>query len=542
MGNSYSKTQPTNTIKETEVLIVGAGPSGLMMACQLAIHNICFRIIDKKEYPTVYSGALIIQARSVEILNQMGIAQKVIQAGIIANNINIVFNGKQLLKIPVKNIGSGLTQFPYLLMVEQSRTEQLLTEFIHNHGFSIERKTELMSFSQETDGVTSRIKHFDGKEETIKTQYLIAADGGQSTIRKQLKIPFIGKAHQKSLFIIDCKARTNLSPDEICFSFSDKTISGFFPLLNGKWRVDGVINNELEKNDILTFENIEKHFSENIRMDTKLYNPDWFSVFHSHQRYAPSFQQNRCFLLGDAAHIHSPVGAQGMNTGLQDAFNLGWKLAFVIKGNAEPKLLDTYTAERLPIAKKIISATDRIFNLVTSEHFFTKLIRINVIPFILRSLFPLIGKRNIIRQYLFKSISEIDIHYRESILSRQATIKIAPFNLPRPGDRLPYIIFNKHGKDVNIQDSINGKCFHLFIFTKDLPSSEIIKVAEKYSKILSSEIISYSSQNNYLFKRLGITKCGGFYLIRPDLYIAFQSEKLRAKQLENYLQDNFGIR
>ena len=113
MNNSYSKIEPTNPVKEIEVLIVGAGPAGLMMACQLAIHAISFRIIDKKEHPTTYSGALIIQARSVEILNQMGIAQKVIREGIIANNISIVFNGKQLLNIPVKNIGSGLTKFPY---------------------------------------------------------------------------------------------------------------------------------------------------------------------------------------------------------------------------------------------------------------------------------------------------------------------------------------------------------------------------------------------------------------------------------------------
>lgn len=541
MNNSYSKIEPTNPVKEIEVLIVGAGPAGLMMACQLAIHAISFRIIDKKEHPTTYSGALIIQARSVEILNQMGIAQKVIREGIIANNISIVFNGKQLLNIPVKNIGSGLTKFPYLLMVEQSKTEQLLTEFINDKGIRIERRTELVSFSQNKEGVTSRIKKFDGKEETIKTQYLIAADGGQSTIRKQLNIPFIGKAHQKSLFITDCKARTDLPSDEICFSFSDKTISGFFPLCNGKWRVDGAITRELEKRGTLTFEDVEKHFSERLRMNTKLYSPEWFSVFHSHQRYAPSFQQNRCFLLGDAAHIHSPVGAQGMNTGLQDAFNLGWKLAYVIRGKAKPKLLDTYTAERLPIAKKIISATDSIFNLVTSDHFFTKTIRINVIPFLLKSLFPLFGNRNLIRQYLFKSISEIDIHYRESVLSRQASITKSPFYLPRPGDRLPYILYNDKDKEVNIQERVTGKSFHLLILTKDSSSSEIMKVAEKYNNILSFEIISYSTQNNHLFKRLGITK-SGCYLIRPDLYIAFQSDKLRAKQLENYLQDNFGLR
>lgn len=533
--------QTHNAGKEIEVLIVGAGPAGLMMACQLALHHIRFRIIDKKEHPTNYSGALIIQARSVEILHQMGIAQKVIQEGIIANNISILFNGKQVLKIPMKNIGFGLTQFPYLLMVEQSKTEQLLTDVINDHGYSVERGTELMRFSHDNDGVTAQIKGPNGKDETIKTQYLIAADGGQSTIRKQLNIPFIGKAHLKSLFIMDCKARTDLLSDEICFSISDKTISGFFPLVNGKWRIDGTIPKELESKGTLTFNDVEKHFSERIRMNTKLYNPDWFSAFHSHQRYALSFQQSRCFLIGDAAHIHSPVGAQGMNTGLQDAFNLGWKLAFVIRGKAKTRLLDTYTTERLPVAQNIIHTTDHVFNLATSDHFFTKTFRLYFVPLMIKSLFPIIGNRNWIRQYYFKSISEIGIHYRKSVLSHRALKNISRFRSPRPGDRLPYILFNDNDKVVNIQDKVKGTGFHLFIFTKDVPSIEIINVAEKYNNILSFEIISFSFKNNHLFKRLGI-KNNGCYLIRPDLYIAFQSDKPQAKELKNYLQHFFGLR
>ena len=523
------------TDKEIEVLIVGAGPAGLMMACQLAIQGIRFRIIDKKEHPTTNSGALIIQARSVEIFNQMGIAQKVIQAGIIANKINIIFNGKQLFKMPVKNIGSGLSQFPYLLMVKQSKTEQLLTEFLNKRGFSIERRYELLSLNQDTTGVTSQIKNPDGKIESIKTQYLIAADGGKSLIRQQLNIPFIGKAHQKSLFIIDCKTDTKLSEDEIYISFSDKTISGFFPLANGKWRVDGIIPDELTSKETLTFDDVEEHFSERIRMDTKLYDSEWFSVFHSHQHHASSFQKNRCFLIGDAAHIHSPVGAQGMNTGLQDAFNLGWKLAFVLRGKAKPELLDTYTPERLPVAKNTIRTTDNIFNLLTSDNFFKKTFRIYIVPVIIKTLFPLFADRNWIRRYLFKSISEIGIHYRESVLSHQPSISLLPPFLLRPGDRLPFILFSENGREVNIQEKVKGTGFHLFILSKDSPPKEIINMAEKYSNILSFDIILPSANNNILFKKSGIKK-KGFLLIRPDLHIAFQSENLNTKQLENYLK------
>jgi len=518
---------------DTEVLIVGAGPSGLMMACQLAFHGIRFRIIDKKEGPTTNSGALIVQARSVEIFNRMGIAQKAIREGIIANNINILFNGKPLIKIPVRNIGEGLSPFPFLLMLKQSKTEQFLSEYLNEYGISIERGFEFIGFSQDTSGVQSHLKNPDGIVTSLKSHYLIAADGGQSIIRQQLNIPFIGRAHHKSLFIIDCKSDTDLQEEDISISFSGKTISGFFPLGNGKWRIDGTIQKELKTKESLSFKDVTEHFSDKILMDFRLQNPDWFSVFHSRHHYASTYQINRCFLIGDAAHVHSPVGAQGMNTGLQDAFNLGWKLAFVLKGKATTGLTDTYTAERLPVAKNIINVTDKIFNLLADDGFITKSFRDYLLPIIIKSLFPFMVSRNWIRRYLFKSISEIDIHYRDSILSLQPSIRLFPSTSLRPGDRLPFILFGENGKEVNIQEKVKGTGYQLFIFTSKPVTNELIKCIEKYSNTLSFEIISTSPENKNLQDKLGLRK--GFLLVRPDLYIAFRSAKLNTSQLENYL-------
>src|ERR1017187_3296096 len=253
----------------TEVLIVGAGPSGLMMACQLAIHGIHFRIIDKKEHSVTYSGALIVHARSVEIFNQMGISDKVVEEAIIANVLSIFFNGKKTIQISLKDVGQGLTKFPNLYLIEQSKTEQLLIDFVTAKGYSVERKTELRSFTQDETGVTYVLKLPDGKEEAIKTKYLIAADGGHSTVREQLKISFAGKTHPVSLFIIDCKAELDLPSDEMCFSFSDASTSGFFPMKNGRKRIDGAIPAELESNDHITFEDIEKNFAERLHMKTR---------------------------------------------------------------------------------------------------------------------------------------------------------------------------------------------------------------------------------------------------------------------------------
>jgi hypothetical protein len=270
-------------------------------------------------------------------------------------------------------------------------------------------------------------------------------------------------------------------------------------------------------------------------MKVRLYQPKWFSVFHSHQRYASSFQQNRCFLVGDAAHIHSPVGAQGMNTGLQDAYNLAWKLALVIEKKAKESLLDTYTSERAGIAKKVIRSTDNVFNLVTSQHLLIKLFRVYAVPFILKLILKPLEKQKVIRHFFFRKISEIGIQYRKSPLSHRATLGNFPSHAPKPGDRLPYIQYNEGGQMVNTHEKLNGTGFHLFVFAKGKSPYELISVAENYTSLLSIETIPYSTETKYLYEILGIEN-SGCYLIRPDMYIAYRSVNPEAEHFKKYLQ------
>jgi 2-polyprenyl-6-methoxyphenol hydroxylase-like FAD-dependent oxidoreductase len=521
--------------RDVDVLIVGAGPSGLMMACQLAFHEISFRIIDKNTHCTGYSGALVLQSRSVEILQQMGIAHAAIQKGIIADAITIVFNGKKACTIPVRNIGEGLTPFPYLLLLEQSATELLLLDYILQFGYAVERGTELQQFDQDTGGITSVIQDASENRQTIKTKYLVAADGGHSFVREQLHIPFLRKTHPVSLFVTDCKAEVDIPGDQICFSFSDTTTAGFFPLTGGRWRVDGAIPKEMDGQDTLTFNDMEKEFSERIQMRLKLSQPKWFSVFHSHQGYALSYQHNRCFLVGDAAHIHSPVGAQGMNTGLQDAYNLAWKLAMVIQNKAQPVLLSTYTLERTHIAKNVLRSTDVVFQLATNRNIFVRLFRTQVLPLLIQLLFPLIERQKTVRQFFFKKISEIGIHYRESSISKNSSFGNFPSHAPRPGDRLPYILYFENGATVNVQDKVKGPGFHLFILAKQNTPVDTLRIAEKHKSVLEIEIIPYTLETRDLYKQLGINN-SGWYLIRPDLYIAYRSCVSKAEHFENYLR------
>lgn len=527
---------PTELSSSTDVLIVGAGPAGLMMACQLALRQIPFRIIDKKEQPANYSGALIVHARSLEIFRQMGIAEAAIQKGIIANEIQIVFNGKKSFIVPIGNIGSGLSPFPYLFLLEQSETERLLIKFIRDRGYSVGRKTEFLHFSQDSGEFLSVLKTENGHEETVKSKYLIAADGAHSTIRKQLQIPFEGETHAVSLFVSDCKAETNFPPGQICFSFSDETTAGFFPLPDGSWRIDGAISGELETKSTLTFEDLAGGLAERTRMEVSLHDQLWFSVFRTHQRVAETYGKKRCFLVGDAGHIHSPVGAQGMNTGLQDAYNLAWKLSMVIQGKAGEQLLETYQTERIGIARNIVRYTDWVFNLVTNSNYFIRNFRVRMLPFLLKFSFPLFETHFAIRQSFFLKISGIGIHYRKSPLSFPASSGNFTSQAPQPGYRVPYFAYPGNGSELNIQDQLTGTDFCLLVFTRQTIPEAIIRIAEKYANLISVVHIPFTPEKSLVFNRFGIRNFG-FYLVRPDMYIACRSTE--SEDLENYLRQHF---
>src|SRR6266487_3243990 len=366
--------------KETpRVLISGAGPTGLMLAGQLALRDVPFRIIDKNEDYTTQSRALVVQARSVEIFGQMDIAQEALHLGVKAKAVNVVVKGKRVLHMNVRDIGEGLTPYPYLLMLEQSKTEKILNDFLAQRGHTVERQTELLDFTQDANSVTAIIKQTNRKEEVIQVDWLVGADGAHSVVRHKLNIPFAGKTYQQSLFVLDCEVSFKFPSDEMYIAFAERAFAGFFPLTNGRCRVIGTVPEACEGKDAVSFEDVAKDFAQRLNMDVSLGNPDWISLYNSHHRAVSAFRKDRCFLVGDAAHIHSPVGAQGMNTGLQDAYNLAWKLALVVSGQADATLLDSYEKERVPIAERLLTTNDRAFKLVVSDSWLAGLLRTRII-------------------------------------------------------------------------------------------------------------------------------------------------------------------
>jgi len=514
-----------------DVLIVGAGPAGLMLACQLVMHQVSFRIIDQKEFPSNNSGALIVQARSLEIFEQMGIAGKAISEGIIAGKVNVMYNGKTTLSTSIEDIGGKLSLFPFLLMLEQSKTERLLLNFITEHGLMIERGIRFKSFIQDSKGVSSDVILQDGSECTIRSKYIIAADGANSSIRNFLNIPFSGKTYQNPIFILDCKAQTELATNEISFVFYRNSVSGFFPLQDSRWRIDGSIPEEKGKKENITFSDIAGNFQSQTGLSFTFKNHEWFSVAHSHQKYADSVRLQNCFLIGDAAHVNSPVGAQGMNTGLQDAYNLAWKLAFVINRKAKAELLDTYSTERSGISKGFAQYADIVFQMVTSTNPIVKFFRLHILKIIMKVMFPFMEKKSF-RQKFFKSISQIGIHYRKSSLSLSSSDPDLLKDSPRPGDRLPYIEFLIRENKTNTHRILDPILFNLLVFTSDLPE-EIKEIAESYQLALT--LISNVPDTKEIYKMMGI-KNFGYYLVRPDMYIAFRSSTMNVPLLKVYLQ------
>lgn len=531
--NNGSENMEGNKAVKTEVLIVGAGPTGLMAACLLARYGIKFRIIDNDNGPTAQSRALAIHAASMEIFSQIGIADDFLRLGKKVQAVNYFVKGKVKQRIPLSEFGKGTTQFPFLLVLEQSKTEKLLIDFLESHGHKVEWQTELVNFNQDKESVLVTLKH-SGIEKIMKTDWLIGADGARSQVRQILDIPFGGETYPIDLFVLDCKVNWNLKEDEMYIAFSDYSFAGFFPMSEGRCRVIGFVPKEAASKEDITFEDVNKGFADRMQMKIELYDPAWISMYHSHHRYVSQFKIGRCFLAGDSAHIHSPVGAQGMNTGLQDAFNLAWKLAFVVKKYAKEDLLATYQDERLPFARRLVRSTDRAFNVTVSQTRLVKFVRMHIAPRILAILL----KIKPIEHFLFKNISQIGIAYKERKLFRNGNGRDFASRAPKPGERLPYAEFeNNSGQRINIQNRVNALSLHVFIFpgTAKDGDSELVKILKQYEGAITHERIPLTASTKKLYRTLDI-KEAGLYLIRPDLYIGYRSQNFDLKGLRSYLQ------
>ncbi|WP_181369424.1 FAD-dependent monooxygenase [Flavobacterium album] len=488
--------------KTTKVIIAGAGPTGLALACQLLRYGIDLIILDKNESTTYLSKAMVVHARTLEIFDEMGLADKAVAEGQIAQQFTILSHGKTQGQMKIGAFGKGLSPFPFALILEQSKTEQLLAKHLSELGTNVQWKSEIVRFDNTGDGVTVFYKDGQGNEQVIKGDYLVGCDGAASPVRHQIGLTFEGDTQERTFFVADVKMESPLTEDkDAWFVMIEKGFVLFFPMAGEKhYRVIGSVPEDLAKRGKATFADIATDLISQAEIPLEFPEEYWFSTYRVHSRMVESFSKGRCFIAGDAAHIHTPAGGQGMNTGIQDAYNLGWKLAFVLQGKANARLLDTYDEERRTNAVNLLKTTDRMFDILAGTSWLTNIFRLYLFPKLIKfaTETPFINKR------IFPTLSQIGISYPDSPLTIESSL-----GKTEAGDRMPWFMINGE----SIYDKLMEPAYKLLYFGNENVAEVTSSVP--LSKLSFSEIPDpFESHSDF------------YIVLRPDNYIAYIGKDL----------------
>jgi 2-polyprenyl-6-methoxyphenol hydroxylase-like FAD-dependent oxidoreductase len=518
---------------ETEVLISGAGPTGLMLALLLAHKGVKFRIFDLSATRAKESRALGLWPKSMELFDTLGIVDKFLASGRKVSGVSAYLKGRNMANISFADLGRDDTPYSFLFILAQSASEEIFEKALKEAGVEVERETTLESFNVENPLINAQLKHADGRIESVTSRFLVGCDGARSQVRKFLNLSFKGGTYDAEFELADAHVKWDLPQDRVQLFLNDKGLGMFFPMKGGEVsRVITLNQNKRGLEDVkehittqepLTLDEIEANFRKAVGHDLKIENPEWLTRYRVHHRSVERMQVGPVFLAGDAAHIHSPAGGQGMNTGLQDAGNLAWKLSAVLKGEASGDLLDTYNSERWPVGQKILHFSDRIFSVAIS--FGPALSAFRDFAFLLMA--KAILSRDFGKRILFGFASQLNIHYHPNSavtnsLNKQRNGRAIA------GRRAPDAPLN-NGK--TLFDLMRGYKFTLFVMSKmpvAKPEQTQFENHWRAMKRLGSEAdihwideeMSPLAIQRYEVDDLLIS------LIRPDGYIGFQSDHL----------------
>jgi 2-polyprenyl-6-methoxyphenol hydroxylase-like FAD-dependent oxidoreductase len=337
------------------ILVVGAGPTGLTMASELSRHGAPVRIIDQLPGIVRTCRANAIHSRTLEIFHDFGIVGEVQARGHALHGVNQFANGERFLHVRFDDeIDSP---FPLTISLEQFNTETMLEGLLNRHGIAVERQTALVGMADRLDGVQATLRHADGSEETVETPWLVACDGAHSTVRRLNHQHFPGESDPRQYVVADVVLHDHrLARDEVYFFLTDRGPLFVFPIPNGRHLVVADVR-ELHERDAPRLEEIQTLTTERGPGGIRVGDPHWLSYFRINYRVTRHYRHGRTFLAGDAAHVHSLMGGWGMNTGIQDAYNLAWKLALVVRGRAPQSVLDSYERERRAVAEDVVTVT-----------------------------------------------------------------------------------------------------------------------------------------------------------------------------------------
>ncbi len=507
------------------VLIVGSGPTGLTLAAELTRRSVPCRIIDRKESPTTSSRAFTIHARTLEIFETMGIVDRYLDTGI--KSFGFLFNFEGLEKKPVLDFRILRSRYPYILVYSQAETERLLREHLEeDHGISIEWNTELSSLVKDDDNTL----HVEIKDRTtgdvtkMDPSYVIGCDGIHSFVRKSMGLPFDGEAYEGMIMqMMDTSTECyDCDPDWIQYFMQDKNFLLTTPLPNGNHRILISDMGETAKTEGTRVEAYQQVIDGH-GLDFKVVEPEWITQWVIWKRLANIYREGDVFLCGDSAHVHSPSGGQGMNSCIQDAWNLAWKLAMVLRGEAKADLLDTYEIERKPIAQQVIDGTDAMHDIIMAHgRAMTDRMELTETP----------GWQTSVTEL----VAGISYTYRAHMEAVSGLSSLE--GGPEAGDRAPDVILTGNRRLFSFFGH-TGYTLLLMPGEKDTADAEKIadQVTEKYGAFIKAEIIETENAAS-VADVYGSSAAGRLYLVRPDGYIAFRSSIADEEIFSRYLSDH----
>lgn len=527
-----------------EILIVGAGPIGLTMACELTRHGAKVRIIDKNPVYAHDSRAVGIHARTLEVFEEMGVLPEFLKTGVKVTGMNLYSGNHRLVHAQYQGLD---TPYCFIIDLPQTDTELLLIHHLEHLGVKVERNTELNNLEQKEDGVEVMIKSGERSLVPDEFAYVVGCDGARSTCRHLTNIAFPGSEYPSNWIVFDAKIDWSYDSQELQLFLHEDGVVGFFPLPKERMRVTCELkpHNKGEEPPPVTYDLALSLLQKRVEPSFKFSQPQDLSPFIIHHRQVTDYRKGRVFLAGDAAHLHSPAGGQGMNTGIQDAFNLAWKLALVMNGKGKSALLDTYHQERHPIAKDVLRMTDKMTKIATTK--------IAAFSFMRDAVMSFAGSFEKITHQLPKRLSQLYYVYEPNdFLINEA--KDHPPEHIEVGGRAPDHLLMQEDKEIRLFDLFKGPHYTLLLFAGKKPTE---KELESLINFRHPNLKTY-----YLYRNESDLKCcpekgvclldrepschthygilkTTLVLVRPDNVIGLIQQPPNLKHFKNYLNKVF---
>jgi len=483
-------------VDNPKVLIAGAGPVGLTLANELVRHGIAVRIVDRSAARTDKSKALVLWSRTLELLDDAGYAEGFLASGMPAHGAQISTGTEMVARVSFNLVDS---RFAYALMIAQSETERVLEERLAAAGVTVERTVELTGFFDKGASVEAVLAKADGTRETIEADWLVGCDGAHSTVRHGLGLAFEGSTLPSHWALADGHIAGLAPADHLHIFWHRDGILAFFPIVGDRWRVIANLGpaKDGETHPDPTLEEINFLMARRGSPGIVMSDPVWLAAFRINERKVRDYSRGRVFLAGDAAHIHSPAGGQGMNTGMQDAFNLAWKLALVIEGAAKPSLLDSYSPERSAVGDRVLKNAGRLTEAATLSNPLLQDVRNAVVRF--AATFPHFQHK------VADQLAEMDIGYPDSPLTAGNGHGASE---PGSGERWPH----------RLPEGAGGAKF-----TALGPADLVAGLAAKFPKLVVAAPAGDPAHATAL------------RLIRPDGYVGFAGSSRDTLRAEAYL-------